>query len=236
MYKYDKETRAQTALVIMAKKPLVGAAKTRLCPPLTPQEAALTYEALLLDTIHLCSGLDGIQLAVAVTPPVAVDYFSSITPAGTVLLPAACTDIGGCLEKVIGQLFQSGYTRVLALNSDGPSLPVGFLYQALDLLDNHEVVLGPGEDCGYYLIGQKQLHLQLFTGIHWSTARVLPQTLAIIESLGLDAALLPEWYDIDDWEDLLRLKRELDELPPEALPNTRRLFSQREDFEPVDGP
>ena len=98
-----------TALVIMAKKPLVGSTKTRLCPPLEPAEAALVYEALLLDTIQLCAGIDGIHLAIAVTPPDAVGYFEKNTPGGTILMPVDCPDIGRCLQQVIGQLLEDGF-------------------------------------------------------------------------------------------------------------------------------
>ena len=181
----------RTALIIMAKQPLVGSTKTRLCPPLEPAEAAAFYEALLLDTIELCAGLDGIQLAVAVTPPGAVEYFESITPSGTILLPVDCTDIGDCLQRVIGRLFEDGCDKVCALNSDGPSLPAAYIYQAVDYLDHHELVLGPGEDGGYYLIGLKRLHRDLFNGIDWSTPQVLLQTVSKIEALGLRFGYAP---------------------------------------------
>ena len=220
-----------TALIIMAKKPLVGSTKTRLCPPLEPAEAAAVYEALLLDTIELCAGLDGIHLAIAVTPPDAVGYFESITPSGVTLLPVDCPDIGDCLQRVLGQLLEDGCNKVLALNSDGPSLPAAYIYQAVDHLDHHELVLGPGEDGGYFLIGLKRLYTDLFEGIDWSTPRVLPQTISKIEALGLDAVMLPYWYDIDTWDDLLRLKDELGRLPPHVLPNTRRFFSSYKLFE-----
>ena len=214
-----------TALIIMAKKPIVGSTKTRLCPPLEPAEAALVYEALLLDTIQLCAGIEGIHLAVAVTPPDAVGYFEKKTPSGTVLLPVDCPDIGHCLQQVIGQLLEVGYDKVIALNSDGPSLPAACIFQAVNYLDQHDLVLGPGEDGGYYLIGLKRLYTDLFRGIDWSTPQVLPQTVSKIKALGIDAAVLPYWYDIDTWDDLLRLKDELGRLPLEALPNTRRFFS-----------
>ncbi len=220
-----------TALIIMAKQPLVGSTKTRLCPPLEPAEAAVVYEALLLDTIELCSDLDGIHLAVAVTPPSAVGYFESITPSGATLIPVDCPDIGHCLQQVIGQLLESGYDKVLALNSDGPSLPAAYIYQAVYNLNHHEMVLGPGEDGGYYLIGLKRLHKDLFIEIDWSTPRVLPQTISKIEMLGLDSVMLPYWYDIDTWDDLLRLKDELRRLPSELLPNTRRFFSSYKSIE-----
>lgn len=223
----------KSVLVIMAKQPLVGSTKTRLSPPLAPFEAAQLYEALLKDTIDLCSKLNDIHLAAAVTPSEAIGYFSDLAPEGTILLPVDCPNIGICLQSVIGTLLDDGFKKVLALNSDGPSLPKEYIYQAERYLELDDIVLGPGEDGGYYLIGLKQLHDELFRGIEWSTSQVFPQTLAKVKTLGLKAALLPEWYDVDTWDDLLRLKNDLKILPENRLPNTRFFFSK---FKPKNRP
>jgi rSAM/selenodomain-associated transferase 1 len=215
------------ALVIMAKAPAVGRTKTRLCPPLTPARAAQLYEALLRDTIHLAAGVEGVQLAIALTPPEATDLFERWSPPGTLLFPVSGADIGACLDRVLGSLLDAGHTGVMALNSDGPTLPAAHLRQALDQLDQADVVLGPGEDGGYYLVGQRAHHPRLFYDIDWSTARVLPQTLARAESLGLSVALLPPWYDVDTAPDLDRLRAEVETLPPEAVPHTRRFLDER---------
>ena len=212
------------ALVIMAKEPAVGRTKTRLCPPLTPARAAQLYEALLRDTIHLAAGLDGVQLAVALTPPEATAQFERWSPPGTTLLPVSGVDIGECLDRVFFSLLAAGHSGVMALNSDGPTLPPAHLDQALAQLDQADVVLGPGEDGGYYLVGLRAPHPRLFYEIDWSTERVLPQTLARAESLGLSVALLPPWYDVDTAPDLERLRAEVETLPPRAVPHTRRFL------------
>ncbi len=209
-------------LAIMAKQPIVGQTKTRLCPPLTPTQAAALYEALLRDTVELVAGLDGIQLAIAVTPPEAMDYFRRISPAGAILLPVAGADIGDCLNQVLSRLLADGAPQALACNSDGPTLPSAYLRQAVVLLDDNDVVLGPSEDGGYYLIGLKRPCPELFQGIAWSTGRVLAQTLERAEALGLSVALTPPWYDVDTASDLDRLRDELDALPAEALLHTRQ--------------
>lgn len=217
---------AEVALAIMAKKPVVGATKTRLCPPLHPAEAALLYEALLKDTVELCARIKGLDLAVAVSPHNATDYFKGITPPGTILLPIDCPDIGKCLEMTLGNLLDAGYIKALAINSDGPSLPGEYINSAVELLDNHELVLGPGEDGGYYLIGLKQIHPELFFGIEWSTSRVLHQTISSANNLSLRVALLPAWYDIDTWQDFNRFKNELARLPENELIHSRRFFDR----------
>lgn len=213
------------ACVIMAKQPQVGKTKTRLCPPLTAQEAADLSEALLLDTIALISNLPGIDLALAITPPPSEAYFAGITPPGTRLLPVEGENIGECLVQAIEALLDLGYRKALAINADSPSLPAEFIVQAADLLDHHDLVLGPGEDGGYYLVGLNRLHKGIFDDIPWSTARVLPQTLQRSHALGLSTALTPAWYDIDTVAELQRLNKELQELPADRLINTQRFLA-----------
>ncbi|MCP4541221.1 MAG: glycosyltransferase [Chloroflexi bacterium] len=214
----------EPVLVIMAKRPAVGQTKTRLCPPLTLDQAAALYEALLQDTIELVAGLDSVQLAIAVTPPEAVDSFRRISPPGTILLPVAGKDIGDCLNQVLNCLLASGHSQAIALNSDGPTLPPTCMQQAVAQLDDADVVLGPSEDGGYYLIGLKQPQPELFQGIEWSTERVTAQTLDRAKALGLNVALLPSWYDVDTATDLDRLRAEVVNLPANTLIHTRRFF------------
>jgi uncharacterized protein len=216
---------ANSAVAVMAKQPQPGRTKTRLCPPFTPQEAACFYEALLKDTLLLVGGIEGVQLAVAITPPESQGYFRAVTSPGTLLLPVDGAHIGECLNSVLNGLLDSGYSKALALNADGPSLPRHFVIQALDALDNHDLVLGPGEDGGYYLVGLKGSQPGIFEGIQWSTEKVLAQTLGQARRFGLKTALTPPWYDIDLPEDVDRLRAELDRLPGEALPHSRSFFA-----------
>jgi rSAM/selenodomain-associated transferase 1 len=216
---------SRSALVIMAKQPAVGQTKTRMCPPLAPAEAAALYEAMLRDTISLAARLCTVQLAIAITPPEAIESFRLISPPDALLLPVSGRDIGDCLNQVLGGLLATGYTRALALNSDGPTLPASYLSTSFALLEGADVVLGPSEDGGYYLIGLKEPRPELFRDIAWSTTTVTAQTLACAETLGLRVALLPPWYDVDTDADLERLRAELEVLPREALFHTRRFFA-----------
>ena len=187
----------ETVLVVMAKEPRLGSTKTRLCPPLTPSQATGLYEALLMDTISLAAGLGAVDLAVAVTPPESEIYFKRISPPDSLLVPVSCVNIGDCLVQVLGRLLEMGYQRAIALNSDGPSLPASYIKRAVQLLGDHDLVLGPSEDGGYYLVGLKRLHTQIFSDIEWSTKLVTAQTFAKAQQLGLNVAQLPLWYDID---------------------------------------
>jgi glycosyltransferase A (GT-A) superfamily protein (DUF2064 family) len=113
---------------------------------------------------------------------------------------------------------------VMALNADGPSLPLGYLRQAAVLLGEKDVVFGEGDDGGYYLVGMKRLHPMLFHEIPWSTGDVLAQSLERAVEAGLSVGVTPTWYDIDTIQDLQRLINELDRLPADQLIHTRRFL------------
>ncbi len=212
------------ALVIMAKEPRAGLTKTRLCPPFSYQHAAEFAEAILLDTLDLVNQIKEIQLAIAITPPTAQNYFEKIIPDQGILVPVEGHDIGECIYYAMTQLLSAGYKKVIALNADGPSLPIEHIYAAIKVLDEKEVVLGPGEDGGYYLIGVKKIQKNIFKNIEWSTDRVFKKTIENIEKLGLSYEVTPSWYDIDTASDVQRLYAEIKNLQPDRLMYTRRFF------------
>ena len=214
---------ADVAIAIMAKRPEVGWTKTRLSPPLAPDEAVELYGALLRDTIRLVSSFDRVQLAIAVTPPDAVDEFGQWTPPNALLLPVEGPDIGECLSQALSKLLGAGYRAAFAINSDGPSLPREYVLDAMRRIHDADVVLGPSEDGGYYLIGMKSHYPGLFQGVAWSTDLVTAQTERRANTLGLRVERLPQWYDVDTAADLDRLVSELTVLPADELPHTRLL-------------
>lgn len=217
----------KTALAIMAKQPVIGKTKTRLSPLLNAQEAALLYEAFLLDTIRLVTGLSAtVDLVIAITPPESRAYFESIAPPDARIIPVAGADIGKCLESTLAEIFAAGYEKALAMNSDSPNLPLEYLQQAVLLLDQKDVVLGPSQDGGYYLIGMRRLYRGLFQEIEWSTEKVFRQTLERVIELGLGVGLAPPWYDIDAPQDLLRLNVHLNVDLPENVQYTRAILQK----------
>jgi rSAM/selenodomain-associated transferase 1 len=164
--------------------------------------------------------LAGIDLALAYAPEGARAYFEAIVPNGFRLIPQQGADLGQRLAHALGRHFDLGYRRVAIMNSDGPTLPPACLEEAFAGLDRADVTLGPGHDGGYYLIGMKRLHAELFQGITWSTERVVPETLAVCRRLGLVVHHLPEWYDVDVGADLDRLRCDLAR-DPALAPHTR---------------
>ena len=97
------------------------------------------------------------------------------------------------------------------IDADSPTMPQDALRQAVETLSRagDRMVLGGSDDGGYYLLGIKRLHQRLFEQIDWSTGRVFAQTLERAREIGLQAELLPTWYDVDDAVTLERLRREL---------------------------
>jgi rSAM/selenodomain-associated transferase 1 len=192
-----------TALIIFAKAPIPGEVKTRLCPPLDPDEAASLHGSLVLDAIERTKGLQGVSLYVAGTPDLAHPFFKVMEGRyGARLLLQRGPDLGSRMMNAIQDAFDQGAKDVLLTGTDLPTLPRAHLVEALKLVKNHDVVLGPTADGGYYLIGFRKMVPALFEGIAWSTASVLAETKKKIEQTGLSLGLLPECRDVDTLEDL----------------------------------
>ena len=216
------------AVAIMAKAPRAGEVKTRLCPPLSLEDAAELYRRFLLDKIEQVKALRTASPALAYTPAEASAFFEEVAQ-GFILVPQRGTDLGDRLASSLGELLDKGHRGALAIDSDTPTLPLGFLQRALDLVTTPEidVVLGPTEDGGYYLIGLRTVHRELFEAIAWSTSQVLPETLRRADAKGLRVACLPPWYDIDTPDDLARLRVALAASDGDSPRHTRRFLLER---------
>lgn len=206
--------RARCAIAIMAKAPRVGAAKTRLVPPLTAEDAAALSACFIRDAaenIAAAAEQAAIDGYVAFTPPEAEAEFIRLLAPGTRLLPSRRPGLGASLYDAAADLLNAGYGAVCLVNSDSPTLPNTVLIAAVRALQppGNRLVLGPAEDGGYYLIGLKHAHRRLFEDIAWSTSAVLAQTEERARELGLAATRLPVWYDVDDIANLHRLRMEL---------------------------
>jgi glycosyltransferase A (GT-A) superfamily protein (DUF2064 family) len=127
------------------------------------------------------------------------------------LLPQRGESFGDRLHFAARDLFKCGFASVCLIDSDSPTVPAQNFAEAVELLSRSQdrVVLGPSDDGGYYLIGLKNPHREIFARIDWSTARVLEQTVQRANEIGLDVKLLPVGYDIDDAASLRRLYNEL---------------------------
>jgi len=198
------------AIVIMAREPVPQQVKTRLCPSLTPEAAARLYECFLLDTIELVRNIESVRRIVAYTPKDAGAYFRSIVPEGFALIYQKGADLGERLAHASRSLFDRGCAKVILIGSDSPNLPPGYIREGFCRLDEADVVLGPCEDGGYYLIGMRSAMPDLFAGVPWSSSAVTQATVEKAMAARATVSLLEEWYDVDRYKDLFRLKRDLD--------------------------
>jgi rSAM/selenodomain-associated transferase 1 len=200
------------ALAVMTKAPQAGRVKTRLTPPLTPEEAAALNICFLRDTTAAITATSGERArGIAVYTPIgAEDAYDGILPEDFDLVPQRGDAFGERLVSATEDLLRLGFESLCLIDSDSPTVPLAAFAEAVAVLSQPEdiVVLGPSDDGGYYLIGLKKLHHALFSDINWSTRHVLEETVQRARQLNLKVHLLPTWYDVDDRATLARLCRE----------------------------
>ena len=230
-YDMDKVSAQRPAIVIVAKLPVPGRVKTRLCPPLTPHEAAALYACFLQDTVAKVAGLSISEAFIALNIAELGEERQALLD--TIMLPGSVRvidqgegDLGVRLSKILTDAFPEP-AQVVFIGADSPSLPRSYLARAVSSLERHDVVIGPSDDGGYYLIGLSGNHLCVFKDIAWSTSAVFEQTLARAVAAGLDVDVLPGWFDIDDDAGLRRLHRELRDDPSTAPRTTSYLANYR---------
>ncbi len=227
-----REFAYRCAFTVMAKAPVAGKVKTRLSPPLTPEEAAALNADFLRDTLanlaaaaRQCAGC----CVVSYTPVGHEAAFTGILPADTLLLPQRGDGFGERLLATAEDLFACGFSAVCLIDSDSPTVPTAeFVSAAKALLPAprevaDSAVLGRSDDGGYYLLGMTRPHARLFADIAWSTEVVADQTEQRAAELGLPLTRLATWYDVDDAASLARLRGEFaaDAVPGYAAPHTR---------------
>jgi rSAM/selenodomain-associated transferase 1 len=211
------------AIAIMAKAPRPGHSKTRLCPPLAPEQAARLSAAFLSDMagiVQRAAEQAPIDLVVAYAPAGREAELAAHLPSqaslleatGELVTDAGVVGFGRALVQAMSGLLARGYGAACLLNSDSPTLPPALLAQAAGTLLARPGtgVLGPSDDGGYYLLGLTREAPGLFRDIAWSTAEVAAQTRERAAASCIPLAELPVWYDVDDAASLSRLCRAID--------------------------
>ena len=204
------------ALVLMAKAPREGEVKTRLLGALSQEEARRLYIAFLSDTFALMEEVmeerEELTVALCYTPEGEEEAFEEVEREGSLMFPQRGEDLGARLTNCFADLFALGFESVIVIGADSPTLPGEHVFDAFECFEtDDDVVIGPTEDGGYYLVGMRKLHKRIFEDIPWGGAGVLEATIERAKEAELDLVLLPEWRDVDTPDDLERLKRELDE-------------------------
>lgn len=192
-----------TSYVVFTRLPRPGEAKTRLIPALGAEEAARLQDRMTRQVVgrtwaHAAAA--GGRFVVAFTggdEREMRDWLGAVT-----LVPQGDGDLGARMRRVIEGEFRRGSSKVIVVGSDCPRLDESCLAEAGTLLDDKEIVLGPAEDGGYYLIGASRPGLPVFDGIPWGTGRVFQETLEALRAVDIDPGLLPRLPDVDEKEDI----------------------------------
>lgn len=208
-------------LVVFVKEPRPGAVKTRLAASIGAADAAELYR-MLVETVldATMPGPGDYERLVFFDPPEAGERMRGWLPSGR-LRRQGTGDLGARMADAFARAFARGASRVVLVGSDAPGLTRGDVQAAFAALGAHDVVLGPSDDGGYYLVGLQAPRPALFDGMAWSTPSVRERTLERAASLGLSVALLRPLRDVDTLLDL-RAEWERLEAPLARRPELRR--------------
>lgn len=226
------------AVAIICKTPMAGKSKTRLSPPLRPEECAALSACFIRDLSRTIESLadDGDVAGYAVYTPLGTETaLRQLLPSRFSLALQGEGDLGERLLKGTADLLAQGHEGAILVNSDSPTLPKAILRQAVDAVRRGDnVTLSPALDGGYTLVGLSRAHVRLFSDIPWSTSEVYRLTLERAHEIGLPVMKVPGWYDVDDAASLQMLEDEMSGRAPKFAsvagadaPATRQFLRER---------
>jgi rSAM/selenodomain-associated transferase 1 len=210
------------ALIVMAKLPLPGRVKTRLCPPLSAADAASLYACLLSDTASEMATLVRVRRYLYLDPPGELESPGNPLFQAFERRPQTGKDLGERMASATLTAFRSGAESVVIVGTDCPSLSAGRVRQAFrELRDGAEAVFCPTADGGFCIVGLSSPEVRIFRRIAWSTSAALADVSGRCRELGLSFSLLPPERDVDVYEDLVALKGWAASHRSPACPRTR---------------
>jgi glycosyltransferase A (GT-A) superfamily protein (DUF2064 family) len=212
-------------LVVMAKAPREGHAKTRLNGAIPAGGVVRLSDCMLRDTLDLARSLDGVHVAVT-CPSEDVAALAAALP-GVDVVGQDGVGLATALTFAFRRFVEAGFAHVIAIDADSPHLPVAVLHAAFASLAERDLVVGPTEDGGYYLVGASAAHAGLF-GAAIGTSGAYAALHGNARARGLTVAVARVWYDVDVAADLLRLAADLRAQPGRA-PRTAALLASWED-------
>lgn len=205
------------AVVVMAKAPRQGIVKTRLTGVDPPCDVVQLSECMLRDTLALVQSLPRVHAAV-MCPSDDVAEIASRLAAGVHVMGQDGEGLAAALASVFKH-FVDHFRRVIAIDSDSPHLPPSILESAFAQLDTNDLVVGPTEDGGYYLVGASAIHPRLFDSAPLGTTNACDALRARARTLGLSVGITDAWFDVDVPADLSRLAADL-RVEPARAPRT----------------
>lgn len=192
-------------IIILAKAPVAGYAKTRLGRAIGDAAAAQLAARMLDETVHqaISAGLGPVEICCAPDTrhprlsALAMEYCLELTCQGE-------GDIGRRMERVFARELQN-YQKVIVIGTDAPDLRVPALWEAAEALSTHDAVIAPAHDGGYVLVGLRKPVPGMFEGIDWSTDRVMSQTRLRFVEAKVDHFELATFHDVDEADDLVHI-------------------------------
>ena len=185
-----------------------GQVKTRLATALGEQRAARVYQVFVETLIHRLAEVAD-RRALAFTPADREHEFRQVQATWDLQHQLNPGNLGARMKHFFETALRDGFHRVILIGSDSPDLPTDVLEQAFEQLRDHDVVLGPSLDGGYYLIGAAGQVPQVFDGMPWSSPELWETTVARSTDQQCRFAVLPTWYDVDTLADLTLLNKKL---------------------------
>lgn len=198
--------KRKQCLVMMAKYPEPGQVKTRLAAEIGTDHAAELYRRFILDLVQTMPSPDW-TFRVALYPWERKTEMAMVVGEECVLVPQRGNGLGERMGNVIADHFAEACQEIIMIGSDAPDLPAEFVAEAFAALAEHDAVLGPACDGGYYLIGFRRgsFSCRIFDDLSWSTAELFSQQLKRLREQKLRVYILPPWQDIDTLADLKKM-------------------------------
>lgn len=198
------------AILVFCKPPVAGRVKTRLIGALSAREAAAVHAACAWDTVAMVNGVRGAEKWLYVAADRAAARRTAtrlgISRNWKVVMQRGA-DLGERMRNAMEEQLRAGAAKAVIIGTDSPWMGRARIERALQLLDKSEIVLGPSEDGGYYLIAARQVVPKIFSGIRWGTPEVFPKTLQALRATRTTFRLLKRDFDLDRPEELLRVRR-----------------------------
>ncbi|NQU02969.1 MAG: glycosyltransferase [Syntrophaceae bacterium] len=201
-------------IVLFARYPEKGKVKSRLAATYGAEFVLQLYDNFVADSLDRLKDTE-VPFIIAFDPPEKEDEMRSHFGRDHVYMPQEGSDLGERMYYAFRRCFAEGFDSAVLIGSDIPDLPREILEEALFSLENHDAVIGPSRDGGYYLIGFKKdtLTPQVFKNIPWGAPTVLAATMGVFTTRENDVHLLPEWNDMDTPDDLADLVRRNSDTP-----------------------
>ena len=196
------------AVIVFAKAPQAGHAKTRLIAALGAEGAALLAERLLFATLDRALVADVGPVELCVTPQRTHPAFAAAAQRGAVTLTDQGNgDLGQRMARAFQRVLRTN-SRALLIGTDTPRLDAPYLRAAAAALNDTDAVFGPAADGGYTLVGLQRPAPGLFVGMRWSHSQVMAHTRERLAALSLRHVELPILHDVDEPADLVHVPRQ----------------------------